>query len=230
MHILIYLILALLPTTFYMVYISAFDKYKPEPLYILVLTAFLGALEAMLVITLEELLYLDKPYLMAPHKLTESFLVGFLQLAAPADLFKWALLCILFPLNKYYDEFIDGIIYSVCLAMGFAGIWVVWLVSDTIWMWDDIQVAAFVLIPLLFLSGAVMGYFFALARSTDKILNYALALLVPFLIDGLMCSFILAIGNNWVYYFFIGIALAVLSMFVYTQVFRLLEMDGLKAE
>lgn len=75
-----------------------------------------------------------------------------------------------------------------------------------------------------------MGYYLALARKRNKNQNHALALFLSILTDGLISSVVMLIGHRWEYYFAVGMALTILAMVVYTQIFHLLELDGEKTE
>ena len=227
----IVLLAAILPAAFYIFYIAAFDHHKPEPIGALILSAVLGGLAALAIYWIGLPDNLGIMQIEQAHNLEDSFLPGFCKLALPAEITKWMLLFIFLSLNKYYDEHIDGVVYSVCLAMGYAGVWGGLLIYNSAYLPLDALIEKGVLIALVFVFlhftiGTMMGYFFAIA-SRNKIRNYAIALLLPIFIDGLLCSIVLMIGNNWAYYFFIGIALAILAAITYTQIFRLLKMDGI---
>ena len=158
---------------------------------------------------------------------------GFLRLALPSEIAKWLVLCVFLSLNRFYDEYVDGIVYSVCLSMGYAGVFGAWFLTsyiDESFAASSVRsiITVIVLIPLHVISGTVMGYFLGLARKGSKIRNHALALFLPILIDGMLCSMVLMICPHEWYYFAVGIILTILAMVVFTQIFHLLKLDGEK--
>ena len=228
-----YVLLALIafcPAIFYMLYIIAFDHRKPEPFKALVISALLGIVVAMPVV-----LSLDASvvHIADGRSSTESFIVGFFKLALPSEVAKWLVLCVFLSLNRFYDEYIDGIVYSVCLAMGYAGVFGAWFLSSYLdgsfaTLLEMSAIMIFVLVPIHFISGTIMGYYLGLARKSHKILNHLCALFIPILINGMLSSLVMMIGNHWEYYFILAVILTVLAMVVYTQIFHLLELDGVK--
>ena len=128
-------------------------------------------------------------------------------------------------------EDVDGIVYSTCLAMGFAGVWGVWFCSDVIRpllpsLMEQAIFLFLILVPIHLASGTMMGYFFGLARDKKyKLLNSLKALFLAILVDGLLCTLVFFIGNSWTYYFILGILFSILSMVFYTQIYHLLEKD-----
>ena len=223
-------LIAFIPATFFLLYIIAFDNYKPEPLNVVLLSVLLGIVSAIAVIWFGMPNNLGIIEISESHNWLDSIELGFMRLALPAELSKWMLLCIFLSLNKYYDEYIDGVVYSVCLAMGYAGVWGALFISP---FWGDSLlsviekglITALVLVPLHFIAGTVMGYFLALARESHRIRNHAFSLLFAVIIDGILCSVVVMVGNHWEYYFFVGVIMAILAMMVYTQIFRLLKKD-----
>jgi RsiW-degrading membrane proteinase PrsW (M82 family) len=159
-----------------------------------------------------------------------SLQIGFLELAIPAELTKWLFLVVFLCLNRYYDEYIDGVVYSICLSLGFAAI------LGTLFVYDFVDysfwiffkkglVTALVLIPLHFMSGSSMGYFLALARKRYKVVNYLGALATAIVIDGAVCTMLVMMGGEWGYYLIVGIVLTALSLAFYAQINHLLRLD-----
>ena len=228
-----YVLLALIafcPAIFYMLYIIAFDHRKPEPFKALVISALLG-----IVVAMPFVLSLDASVVRIEEgcSFMESFIVGFFKLALPSEVAKWLVLCVFLSLNRFYDEYIDGIVYSVCLAMGYAGIFGVWFLYGFLdesfaTLLEMSAIMIFVLVPIHFISGTIMGYYLGLARKRRKIQNHVFALFLPILINGMLSSIVTMIGNHWEYYFILAVILTVLAMVVYTQIFHLLELDGVK--
>lgn len=226
-------ITAFLPALAYMIYIIAMDDKKPEPLQVLLLTDLLGCVAAFASIAVGSPLFHGGFYTELSHNLIDSIHIGFLKIAIPSELIKWLFLILFLSLNKYYDEDVDGIVYSVSLAMGFACVVCIWYLYDNVGMPSFILkglVTALILIPIHWMAGAVMGYFVALARKGKKLLNYLLALVAAVFVDGVICSMLAMMGYHWGYYFITGIVLFVLSLIVYRQIRHLMVLDDLRVE
>lgn len=225
-------IVAFCPAIFYMLYIIAFDHRKPEPFKALVIAALLGIVTAVVVTwTIDVSMF----YIVDGRCVKDSLVLGIFKLALPSEITKWLVLCVFLSLNKFYDEYIDGIVYSVCLSMGFAGILGAWIMTSYLdesfaTMLEISAITIFVLIPIHFISGTIMGYYLGLARKRSKIKNHELALFLPILINGILTSTVVMIGHHWEYYFVVGVALTVSAMVVYTQIYRLLNLDGNKID
>lgn len=224
---------ALLPATFYMFYIIAFDSKKPEPPRVLLISALLGGVAALSVALIGTPHQVGMIQIENSHSLKESIEIGFLKLAIPAEIVKWLILCVFLSLNRFYDEYIDGIVYSVCLSMGYAGVWGASFLSyytghDFSAFIEMSILTVIVLIPIHFIVGTFMGYFLALARKKRRIRNHTLALILPILVDGLLCSLVAAIGRDWEYYFIMGVVLSIFAMVMYSQIFHILKLDGIR--
>ena len=222
---------AIVPAAFYIFYIVAFDSQKLEPLKMLIMSAIIGAVAASLVIWSGIPLSVEEVKIDDAQSWGECLKTGFLGLAVPAELTKWIFLCVFLRLNKYFDEFIDGIVYSVCVAMGFAGIWCVWFVSEftnleSLEFLEKGLIIFFILVPLHAMASTFMGYYIGLARRKNRMWNYALALLSAIIIDGVLCSLVVIIGNQWEFYLIVAVIFSVLAMVTYTQIYHLLKLDG----
>lgn len=219
-----------LPVAFYVLYIIHFDIIKPEPPRALLLSALVGGIAALAVISIG---MPSNPFPVdteGGYGFMESLDIGFVRLALPAEVAKWLLLCIFLSLNRFYDEYLDGIVYSVCLAMGFMGVWgfrflCAYVDTPSTFFIEIIQITVMILIPIHFISGTFMGYFLGLARKKHRVLNHILALSIPILTSGFLCTFVMMAGRHWTYYFAMGIILSILAAITYTQIFRLQRMD-----
>ena len=191
MNLLFVALTSLVPVAAYWIYIRGIDSAKAEPWPILLLTTALGVFAAAGLVIIDRPLFLGGFQTEVPHSLGTSLNIGFLELAVPAELMKWLILVMFFRLNHFYDEYIDGVVYSVCLSLGFAAVLGTWFVYDfadfSFWLFfKKGVVTALILIPIHFMSGACMGYFFGLSRKKKKVLNYMGALIAGILVDGII--------------------------------------------
>ena len=224
---------AFIPIIAYMIYIVSYDFRRPEPMQVLLLSTFIGCVAAFTITIIGLPLYHGGFYSKISYDLLDSIKIGFLKIAIPSEVIKWLFLIIFLTLNKYYDEYLDGIVYSVCLAMGFA------CVLGIGYMFDFVKfslstfvfkglVTALILIPIHMMAGTVMGYFFALGKRGNRIFYYAIALGAAILIDGGICTMLALMGDYRWYYIFIGIVLLLLSMGIYRQVRHLMILDNIR--
>jgi RsiW-degrading membrane proteinase PrsW (M82 family) len=135
----------------------------------------------------------------------------------PAEVAKFVVLAAFLFFNKYYDEYVDAIVYSVCIALAFIGLkngWFLYFHADELYLRSFLT--ALVLIPAHFTIGTIMGYFFGLARLRRKKVYYAVALLASILADGLFCSLFLWIDDQMSYYIIAIIALVILGIFMHS--------------
>lgn len=226
---------ALLPAVIYMLYIIAYDSKKPEPLKVLLLAVLIGIIAAYSVTAIGMPLFMGGFESELNKDIIDSLSIGFLQIAIPAELSKWLLLLAFLYFNKYYDEYLDGIVYSVCLSMGFAGVLGVWFMSGfvgfstSMFLFKGVT-TSLILIPIHLMSGASMGYFLAISNRKRKVVNTASALIVPILIDGSICSMLAMMGGDWWYYPIITILLFVLSIVLYRQTKHLMSLDSAQIE
>jgi RsiW-degrading membrane proteinase PrsW (M82 family) len=89
--------------------------------------------------------------------------------------------------NRHFDERLDGIVYAVCVSLGFAGLEnVLYIIGDTEWMSVALSRAIFA-VPGHFCYGVVMGYFYSLARfsSANRQFYLTMAIVAPILLHGI---------------------------------------------
>ena len=114
-----------------------------------------------------------------------SFYDAFFVAAIPEELAKFALLFFIIWKNKAFDQHYDGIIYAVFVSLGFA------VVENILYVFEHgMETAilrAVLAIPAHGFFGVAMGYFFALAKFSERRFrkkNLALCLLIPILLHG----------------------------------------------
>ncbi|HHV46225.1 MAG TPA: PrsW family intramembrane metalloprotease, partial [Tissierellia bacterium] len=109
-------IIAITPAIVIVLGLYLSDRHDREPFKILVLTYLLGALSVIPIIIVEEMLLMFNVFTDVLYALYTSFIVAGLT----EEFFK-RLVVLKFPYRtKYFNEKLDGIIYSVFASMGFA--------------------------------------------------------------------------------------------------------------
>lgn len=181
------LLSALLPAIALLGYICWRDRKSPEPIKQLLKAIALGVLAIPLTLAI---IYPLQWIGIIPEEYTTIFGAiydAFMSAAIPEELSKLFLLWLFLRKNPYFDERMDGIVYAVCVSLGFAGLEnVLYVVLEEDWASIAISRAIFA-VPGHFCFGVLMGYFYSLARfSPSKHSMYmTMAILAPILAHGL---------------------------------------------
>lgn len=180
------LLSALLPAIALLGYICWRDRKSPEPIKQLLKATALGVLAIPLTLAIVYPLQLIG---VIPEEYTTIFGAiydAFMSAAIPEELSKLLLLWLFLRKNPFFDERMDGIVYAVCVSLGFAGLEnVMYVIGDTDWM-SVALLRAFTAVPGHFCFGVIMGYFYSLAKFDPKNrTKYSiLALVAPILAHG----------------------------------------------
>ena len=187
---------ALLPVLIALYFIYRKDKNNPEPTWQLVKALFFGVLSAPLSMFLSIPFKEMGLYGEESTTVTGQLAFAFFGAAIPEECFKFLMLWLAVRNNKYFDEHFDGIVYAVCIGMGFAGIENVLYLFDNYDNWLGVGIGrALLAIPGHFFFAILMGYFYSLAHfasSVGKKPTYLLlAIGVPVLAHGLYDGFLM---------------------------------------
>lgn len=190
MELIYLLIAALLPALLLIYYIFRKDQLKPEPKWQLIKGFFFGVASACFVLMV--FAGCESPRDESPIPLGGAILQAFWYAAIPEELSKFLMLWLLVRRNRFFDENIDGVVYSVCVGMGFAGAEnILYLISNyDSWVFVGIS-RALISVPCHFFLAVVMGYYYSLAHfgdETRKRKNLCLAIAVPILMHGAIDS------------------------------------------
>lgn len=174
--------LAILPVAILMVIIYRQDKFQKEPVKSLI-KAFIGGILAILVDTL---FCIGIEELFSKTEFSKSmFFDNFMLAGIPEELSKFLIFMIFIWRDKNFDEYMDGIVYSVFISLGFACI-------ENIAYVLEFGIGAAIMRALLsvpghFLDGVMLGYFLSMAKfRRDRRLFYILSgLLLTMLSHGL---------------------------------------------
>lgn len=168
MELFLVLLSALTPVLVALWYINRKDSLQPEPTKWLIKAFLFGILSAILSfgfsVPTSMLLGMEldaNTYSSIPEAFSDAFALA----AIPEELAKFIMLWLLLRKNPYFDEHFDGIVYAVCVGMGFAGIenvlYLVQGIEDGSWVRVGIGRALFS-IPGHFLFAVLMGYYYSL--------------------------------------------------------------------
>jgi len=189
-------IVALAPIFTILFYIYFRDKYEKEPIQLLILSFIFGAVITLPLYYLETWLIgiWNFNYFKNSWQISNVFYTAFVVAALTEELFKFAVLYFFIWKNKNFNELFDGIVYAVFIAMGFAAVEnILYVFTNGL---ETAILRIFTAVPLHALLGINMGYFFALAKFSDKKKLYlALSLVVPIVLHGIY-DFILMSENE----------------------------------
>ena len=217
MQITLILISALTPVAVLLWYIYRKDKVQPEPTKWLLKAFGFGVLSMFLsfVFSVPACLLLGMEMDANTYSsIREAFADAFVLAAIPEELAKLIMLWLLLRKNPHFDERFDGIVYAVCIGMGFAGIEnVIYLaggIEDGSWMGIGISRALFS-IPSHFFFAVLMGYYYSLYHfGIDRSPKAkAMILVAPILAHGLFDGILFCMNVDE------GLALICLFLFLY---------------
>jgi len=172
------------------------DKVRPEPVGWLMGSAGLGVVAGLAVIIIGRVVF--KPVEI------DSFLTAFydaiVTAALPEEAMKLCMLAIIANRCKHFDEYFDGIVYAVCIGMGFAGFEnILYLFSEEDWLVMSIS-RALLSVPAHYFFAIIMGTFFSLSYfdKRNQKLYKSMALLVPVVAHGMydFLCFSIALDEN----------------------------------
>ena len=125
---------AAVPAIVLLVFVYKKDKTEKEPISLILLLLAAGAfvclpatvLEHIISVPLDSLLGVfsyvkdDVTYVSNPVFYLYQFLDNFIRVALVEEGVKWIALYLITSKNKNFDSFFDGVIYAVCVSLGFA--------------------------------------------------------------------------------------------------------------
>ena len=182
---------ALLPVVILLFYIYHKDKKSPEPSWQLITAFLFGAISAPLSFCLSIPFGIMGLYPVESTTIWGSVSSAFFAAAIPEEVAKFFVLWLLLRKNRYFDERMDGIVYAVCVSLGFAALENILYLFSNEESYLSVGIArAIFAIPGHFCFGIMMGYYYSLAKfySMNRKRNTILMLVVPILIHGLYDS------------------------------------------
>ena len=112
---------------------------------------------------------------------------AFFVAALPEESFKLLVLWLLLRRNPFFDEHYDGIVYAVCVGLGFAAVENVFYVISAEDEWFTVALLrALLAVPGHYAFAVMMGYYYSLYHFTDHSPRTAVCiLLVPVVAHGI---------------------------------------------
>ena len=116
----------------------------------------------------------------SPSNLTGTTAMAFFVAALPEESFKLLALWLVLRKNPYFDEHFDGIVYAVCVGLGFAAVENIFYVfSEEEWVTVAIS-RALLAVPGHYAFAILMGYYYSVYHFVDHSPKVAACiLLVP---------------------------------------------------
>ena len=168
---------------------------RPEPLGWLLAAVGLGVLVGPCVLLLG---FLGMPFF-EESSFSGAILTSFVDAAIPEEALKFAALWFLVSRCRHFDEMFDGIVYAVCIGMGFAGLENVLYLLGAEDEWIAVGISrALLSVPMHYFFAIIMGTFFSLGwfdrRNRAKYM--CASLLLPILVHGIYDSLCFSISLN----------------------------------
>ena len=189
------LAVAVLPAIALWIYIFMKDA-KPEPKGRIWKAILLGVVIAVPIVFVESCI---SDFLFGEGGEATSFIShcvdAFVVAAIPEECFKLLALWLVVRKNPHFDEHFDGIVYSVCVGLGFATIEnIFYVVGDSDWASVGIMRAIFS-VPGHYAFAVLMGYYYAQYHFVKRsFLNWISILAVPVLAHGVYDAIVMNIG------------------------------------
>lgn len=120
-----------------------------------------------------------------PSNLIDTTAIAFFVAALPEESCKLLALWLLLRKNPYYDEHFDGIVYAVCVGLGFAAVENIgYMFNQEDWVTTAI-LRSLLAVPGHYAFAILMGYYYSVYHFVDKSPKVAICIiLVPILAHG----------------------------------------------
>lgn len=189
------LITALLPVAILLFYIYRKDKNSPEPTSQMVKAFLMGILSIPLSLCLSVPFEAMGLYSSVVTTVGESIKMAFFGAAIPEEAAKLFILWLVLRKNPYFDEKMDGIVYAVCVSLGFAAVENVMYLFMNVEEFLSVGIArAIFAVPGHFCFGILMGYYYSLAKfyPHSPKQNKTLVLVAPVIAHGVYDAILFA--------------------------------------
>jgi RsiW-degrading membrane proteinase PrsW (M82 family) len=230
MNVIVMIAASLLPAVVLLLYIWMKDTQK-EPTYMLLKAVAWGIGIVIPVVVMETMI---KMMLFgqggAPTTLADTTALAFLVAAIPEETFKLLALWMVLKKNPYFDEHFDGIVYAVCVGLGFAAVEnVSYVFSQENWAAVAVT-RALLAVPGHYAFAVLMGYYYSVYHFVNRSPKVAVCvLLAPVLAHGIYDALAM---SSMVNPYVGGVGFAILIVFcikmhkrAYAKVQALVEKD-----
>lgn len=182
------LLAALAPILILLFHIYRKDKDQPEPVKEMVKAFFYGVVSAFLSFCIS--IPFEKMGVFVSNYTTvrEAVQTAFFAAAIPEEVAKYIMLWLFLRKCKYFDQRMDGIVYAVCVSLGFAALENIFYLIGNYDNWLSVGISrALTAVPGHYGFGVLMGYCYSLGKFDNENLPSAKykALIVPILVHGL---------------------------------------------
>ncbi len=223
---------ALLPAVLLWVYILKKDK-NPEPTGELVKALLLGVATCIPAALIEFAI----SFILFGSSEEGSSLIGniadaFFVAAIPEECIKLLALWLVLRKNPSFDEHFDGIVYSVCVGLGFATAENVLYLFDNMNDWASVAIGrALFSVPGHYAFAVLMGYYYARYHFVERTTTNLICILaVPVLAHGIYDAIVMNIGINEYLILPIFVLLSVFCVTIHKickkKILAQLQMDG----
>ena len=183
------LFIALLPVAILMFYIFKRDTEK-EPIKEIWIAFGFGVLSVLVSLCFSVPAKNIGLYSEDPATIIGAIWTSFMGAAIPEEIAKFIMLWLFMRRCKEYDQYMDGIVYAVCISLGFAALEnIFYIVDESEWLSIGIK-RALTAVPGHYCNGVLMGYYYSKVRlshfSTFK--DRAMILIAPILTHGIYNS------------------------------------------
>ena len=197
MEFLIIIAAALLPAILLWGYIWKMDR-KKEPTSLLIKATCYGVLiclpVAMVVSMISGVLFGEG----GPTTLFGTTVDAFMVAAIPEEAFKLFALHRILKNNPYFDEHFDGIVYAVCVGLGFAGLENILYLFDNADDWLSVAfLRSLMAVPGHYAFAVLMGYYYSVYHFVNRSRRTrAMILVAPVLAHGLYDALLMSASVN----------------------------------
>ena len=180
------IIAGLLPVIVLFIYICKKDP-QPEPTKQLIKAVLYGIVITIPIVFFEQIVQSFLFGSGGPYTLLGTTIEAFFAAALPEESFKLLALWLILRHNPYFDEHFDGIVYAVCIGLGFAGIENIFYLFSNLDSWLSVAISrALLAVPGHYAFAVIMGYYYSKHHFIDHSSRTAIyTLLIPILAHGI---------------------------------------------
>ena len=184
---------ALLPSLVLVAYICFKDRFSPEPTKYLIKAFVFGMLSADASLLISVPLGMIGAFSSDPVTVFDHFRVAFFGAGIPEELAKFFMLWLAIRKNPAFDENMDGIVYAVCVGMGFAFVENVGYLAQAGQYWVHTGIVrSLISVPGHYVFAIFMGYYYSFVHfgygntKLYKVLMLAVPILAHTLFDWIL--------------------------------------------